>query len=1383
MISTYLKSIVVAWLAATALMQNAAAQNYSANVPPVYEEPGGSSKRGADASFGVESIDPFTGALKIVTTDLTIPSNGGLDLQIVRNYHSFQTAQDSGPRTDYLVGRTATGIGWDLHFGRLWKAGADGVAPQLSATDTNNQCRLNVLTNKNNPVLELPDGSRRLFSASNSTETGFAYITADRWILKCLPTAQDTYGNGGAIVISPEGIKYTFNFFQHVSNSNVSVFVQDANSGAAFHATKIEHPNGTVITINYVPKASSYFATLSTVTHSEGQSVSFSYTGTNVPNDPNSTAHLQSFTQVGTSRTWTFTYVTAVVAGDFLVSPGPYEYLDSVLRPDGRTTSYRYVGMLSKVATVPGQFSLRQVITPLGAAQGTNPLGGAVTYTYGQQIFATRDTWEQPLHDSPKSVVTRKDVMRGAPGTNGTISNGLTDTWTYNYRPSTSSAVKSDFTDISGPTNCTTYEHYVEQIANTGWKVGSLLSHTIAAPNTSSLTCSSTVLRTETNTWTSDLVADQQSYRYPAALVDSSTFAPRPIQQVIIQDGTAHTTAFNNPDAFGNPQQILETGLTTLSNGSSAPVSRTTNATYFTDTSAWILHRLKNETVPGAGPTYLTPTSAPLATDYTVVRAFFTSGAKLGLLQTETRAGIATSFDYFTGAAAGGALNTVTDANGFATTYSNYKRGIAQLTVRPIDSTNSVSINRTVNDSGTLASQQDGELKQTGYAYNGINQLTGVTTARTDDVNLSITRTATGSTSDVVSRGPYQETRQYDGFGTLVRTDWVDNGGSGTPSVFQKTDVDAEDRVIRRYLPNSLTSFVKTDYDALNRPTLVTQPDNSTVKYEYLPNEITRVTDERSFQTINSYRSFGDPAKRELMQVRADRGDTPGALYQTTYMDRNLIGDVNSITQEGVTRTYKYNSHFMVFEEDHPEVGAVVYARDNVGNVISRKVAASGTTIYTPDRLYRTTNVAYPDGTSVVLGYYKNDRLKNVTKGATRWDYIYDGNNNLTSELLTVNARPYSLVNSYDAIDTLSGITYPSGLAVSYAPNAFGQPTQVGSGLGNFASSISYYPNGQLKGFTAGNGFRTDLGQNARLFPTTLVSSKAAVIATNVTYGYDAAGNTQDIADNFDGSQSRHMSYDGLNRVRIANGGWGTGQFTYDGNNNISTKQLGSESLTYHYNSTTARLDSITGTYPRTFQYDVYGNVKSNGTPARYGVFTYDDASNMTLVGSPGTITYNYDGNSRMTLETLADGTSTRYTAYNRAGKLMYDDDVVSRQTVDYIYLGSQLLASRTRVPTAITPTKSTVVATGTGGVTLTVSIGGTSPSGTVTFTEGGSVIGVATVTGGQASINVQGLAVGSHTITATYSGDNSNAGNAVVFQVRVVNMGWLPAVLELLLN
>ena len=41
-----------------------------------------------------------------------------------------------------------------------------------------------------------------------------------------------------------------------------------------------------------------------------------------------------------------------------------------------------------------------------------------------------------------------------------------------------------------------------------------------------------------------------------------------------------------------------------------------------------------------------------------------------------------------------------------------------------------------------------------------------------------------------------------------------------------------------------------------------------------------------------------------------------------------------------------------------------------------------------------------------------------------------------------------------------------NGLAVSYAPNALGQPTQAGS----YATGVQYFPNGAIKQFTYGNG-------------------------------------------------------------------------------------------------------------------------------------------------------------------------------------------------------------------------------------------------------------------------------------------------------------------------
>jgi len=70
-----------------------------------------------------------------------------------------------------------------------------------------------------------------------------------------------------------------------------------------------------------------------------------------------------------------------------------------------------------------------------------------------------------------------------------------------------------------------------------------------------------------------------------------------------------------------------------------------------------------------------------------------------------------------------------------------------------------------------------------------------------------------------------------------------------------------------------------------------------------------------------------------------------------------------------------------------------------------------------------------------------------------------------------------------------------------------------------------------------------------------------------------------------------------------------------------------------------------------------------------------------------------------------------------------------------------------------------------------------------VTFTENGTFLGSAPVSDGQASIFLQGFSLGTHTITATYSGDSDNPQRAFTFTVKVMNLSWLPAVLEVILS
>jgi hypothetical protein len=75
----------------------------------------------------------------------------------------------------------------------------------------------------------------------------------------------------------------------------------------------------------------------------------------------------------------------------------------------------------------------------------------------------------------------------------------------------------------------------------------------------------------------------------------------------------------------------------------------------------------------------------------------------------------------------------------------------------------------------------------------------------------------------------------------------------------------------------------------------------------------------------------------------------------------------------------------------------------------------------------------------------------------------------------------------------------------------------------------------------------------------------------------------------------------------------------------------------------------------------------------------------------------------------------------------------------------------QTNLSQAVVGQSITLTATVTGATT-----GGSVPSGTVTFKDGTTVLGTATLSNGVATLSTAALAVGSHSITAVYSGDSN---------------------------
>jgi hypothetical protein len=120
--------------------------NVSANsdLPDYYSAPGLSMDRDYINEHASEYIDPFSGKLQLHHTDIVIPGNGGLDITIQRSYTSLD---------DELVGeKSVVGEGWTMHFGR--------VVMRHSGTNWPNCLDTSYTSDSDNPVLELPDGSR-----------------------------------------------------------------------------------------------------------------------------------------------------------------------------------------------------------------------------------------------------------------------------------------------------------------------------------------------------------------------------------------------------------------------------------------------------------------------------------------------------------------------------------------------------------------------------------------------------------------------------------------------------------------------------------------------------------------------------------------------------------------------------------------------------------------------------------------------------------------------------------------------------------------------------------------------------------------------------------------------------------------------------------------------------------------------------------------------------------------------------------------------------------------------------------------------------------------------------------------------------------------------
>ncbi|HQR15828.1 MAG TPA: SpvB/TcaC N-terminal domain-containing protein [Nitrospira sp.] len=201
-------------------------------------------------------------------------------------------------------------------------------------------------------------------------------------------------------------------------------------------------------------------------------------------------------------------------------------------------------------------------------------------------------------------------------------------------------------------------------------------------------------------------------------------------------------------------------------------------------------------------------------------------------------------------------------------------------------------------------------------------------------------------------------------------------------------------------------------------------------------------------------------------------------------------------------------------------------------------------------------------------------------------------------------------------------------------------------------------------------------GGNVTLQAATLVTTSGGgsggTAYQDLRYVYGLNGNVSDIYDNLvaGGAGDQHLSYDGLDRLTLANGPYGTNgataslTYTYDELGNLTfNSQVG----TYAYpasGSTSVRPHAVTTAGSNSYSYDANGNLTTGaGRSLTYNL----ENKPLTVVISGQTTTFVYDGDGGR-VKKIAGTTTTRYVSK------LYECDNTSCSRM--VFAGDQRIAT-----------------------------------------------------------------------------------------------------------
>lgn len=606
-----------------------------------------------------------------------------------------------------------------------------------------------------------------------------------------------------------------------------------------------------------------------------------------------------------------------------------------------------------------------------------------------------------------------------------------------------------------------------------------------------------------------------------------------------------------------------------------------------------------------------------------------------------------------------GDLHTVTDALGHVTSIDSYDadgrvtrttdpNGVhTDLTYTPRGwlasrSVGGATTSFTYTPYGAVASITDPDGVTTSYTYDDAHRLTDITDAQGNSIHYTLDAAGDKTQEQVLdSTGTALRTtsRTFNTLGEL--TSVVDGLNHTVFNAGFSDSYDADGNLV--HSANALGIEKEMGYDALNRLVSVIRNYNgtdtdtantqSTMAYDAM-DRVTGVTDPDNLSTIYTYDGLGDRTSLQSPDTGTSSDTYDAAGNRLTHTDAK--GQVDTSTYDALDRlaTQQYADSTLDVTYHYDEADAVT--------------GCSG---------------SYPVG-----------RLTRIVKGDTTTTYCYDAHGSVTQKTQNQNGTLASVAYGYTSGDRLQSVTYPDGTEADYAYDSDGRvqslslipPDHTQATALAAVSGISYLPFGPIASYTLGNGQTITRSYDADYRLTDLTSP-----LLNLHYARDTLGNITAMGSAPGANPaSESYGYDPLQRLKAVTESDGSTLESYTYNktgDRLSKTGSGQATGAYSYAANTHHLIEV-GTAP--YSVDADGETTSMQRAGTTYSFTYNARQRMATAqegaGTPVAYTYNALGER---IRKTANSIVTDRFQYDEASHLLSRSRTDG--TRDYIWLGS----------------------------------------------------------------------------------------------------------------